>query len=448
MARVYADRQCVVTYLPDMDADTTLARLGLDPADDDLADALWLDRWPASQAARPEGVPLFLQPDEIRRRRQYAGLPADVEPTLLRAAATVNASAELTALAWHAQFVLYEFDDFPAHANTRRWPERIDALGDDTAALWLLLGFEALPRMLARHAERRIPADVSADCCAHFPASLQRFADHHDGRAGMRAGALYWLKNHVRGDLIRLGRLEYMVKPFGGRVVAWRHRDTRAVIALAEGGSYFDAEGILTDGQDSAAWTASLAETDAQVTGHPVSPEGFGRSDRVTLSRPAWEPVLRRGDPILEVHIPAGGGMTPAACQESMARAVEFFPRHFPERPFVGFACGSWILNPQLHEIYRPGRDGVSNMVLWQRQLYLFPLVNGPDTRSGLTFVFGVPDVDPATAPRDTSLRRALLEHIDGGGRLLGGGMFLLLEEFARYGQQPYRAQWSAGPPV
>ncbi len=165
-------------------------------------------------------------------------------------------------------------------------------------------------------------------------------------------------------------------------------------------------------------------------------------------SRPAWEPVLRRGDPILEVHIPAGGGMTPAACQESMARAVEFFPRHFPERPFVGFACGSWILNPQLHEIYRPGRDGVSNMVLWQRQLYLFPLVNGPDTRSGLTFVFGVPDVDPATAPRDTSLRRALLEHIDGGGRLLGGGMFLLLEEFARYGQQPYRAQWSAGPPV
>jgi hypothetical protein len=31
-----------------------------------------------------------------------------------------------------------------------------------------------------------------------------------------------------------------------------------------------------------------------------------------------WQPVLRAGDPILEVHIPAGGDMSPENCHASM----------------------------------------------------------------------------------------------------------------------------------
>lgn len=126
--------------------------------------------------------------------------------------------------------------------------------------------------------------------------------------------------------------------------------------------------------------------------------------------------------------------MTPESCQASMHEALEFFPRHFPGRPFVGFACSSWILNPQLESIYRPD----SNMVLWQRELYLYPTRSG--VRSGLHFVFGTQDVDLATAPRDTSLRRALLDHLTTGGVLRGGGMFMLLDDFSHYGSQVYRS--------
>ena len=74
-----------------------------------------------------------------------------------------------------------------------------------------------------------------------------------------------------------------------------------------------------------------------------------------------------------------------------MRQALEFFPRYFPDKPFVGFACGSWILNPEMDRIYRPD----SNMVLWQRELYLYPLANHPNSRSGLHFIFGTNDVDP-----------------------------------------------------
>ena len=79
-------------------------------------------------------------------------------------------------------------------------------------------------------------------------------------------------------------------------------------------------------------------------------------------------------------------------------------------------------------------------MVRWQRELYLFPIASGD--RSGLYSMFGQDDVDPATAPRDTSLRRAVLDHLAQGGRLIAGGMFLLTEDFSHFGTQHYRSHW------
>ena len=65
----------------------------------------------------------------------------------------------------------------------------------------------------------------------------------------------------------------------------------------------------------------------------------------VTLPLKDWQQVLAPGDGVLDTHIPGGGKMGPEACRDTMARALDFFPRYFPERPFVGFACGSWIVD-------------------------------------------------------------------------------------------------------
>ena len=404
-----------------------LTRLGID----DPADAL-RPFWDESQSNYPADGIRFLHPDSIRRTRAFTGLPEAAEPALLAAAARIRESADLAALVWHCHRLIYEHLEFPASQQTRHWPNRIPGLDELSGAFYLLIALDAVPRMLDVHRRRGIPEAVSRACCSHFPVSLQLYRDHHDDCIGVRPRVLYWLRNHIRGDLIRLGRLEYMVKPFGGRLMAWRHRQTHNVIALSTDGVPFDENGIGVANQASAAWTSTLIEEEDSVTGTPISPLGFAQPEPVTLSRELWQPVLRAGDPILEVHIPAGGDMSPENCHASMQQASEFFPRHFPEMPFVGFACGSWILNPELERIYRPG----SNIVLWQRELYLYPTANRPDSRSGLYFVFGTDDVDLAAAPRDTSLRRALLDHLATGGRLLGGGMFLLLEDFEHYGTQ------------
>ena len=128
--------------------------------------------------------------------------------------------------------------------------------------------------------------------------------------------------------------------------------------------------------------------------------------------------------------------MAPARCAASMREALAFFPRHFPESPALGFACYSWVLNPELAEFYSP----TCNMVLWQREMHLFPVPS--NGREGLQFIFGREDVNPATAPRDTRLQRALLDRLATGLPLRAGGMFCLPEGLHEYGSQPYRRRW------
>jgi hypothetical protein len=65
--------------------------------------------------------------------------------------------------------------------------------------------------------------------------------------------------------------------------------------------------------------------------------------------------------------------------------------------------------------------------------------------RDGVFFLFGADDVDPGAAPRDTSIRRALLEEMDAGRPLLSGGMFILREDLKHFGVRYYRRHWSLG---
>ena len=128
--------------------------------------------------------------------------------------------------------------------------------------------------------------------------------------------------------------------------------------------------------------------------------------------------------------------MTPERTLESMRMAVEFFPGHFPDQPFRAVACTSWIFNPRFGTILAPD----ANLRRVAREVYLFPIPSSG--RDGIFFLFGADEVDPATAPRDTSIRRALLEEMDAGRPLLCGGMFILREDLEHFGTQHYRRHW------
>jgi hypothetical protein len=136
------------------------------------------------------------------------------------------------------------------------------------------------------------------------------------------------------------------------------------------------------------------------------------------------------------MHIPPGERLSLASIRKSHELALDFFPEYFPDRPFRGFVCGSWLFNTQFQEML----GAHSNIVRWQRQVYLLPIPS--DGRGGFRFIFGRSDVDIDTAPADTRLRRGVLDIARRGEPVRSGAMFLLPEDVPQFGEQPYLGRW------
>jgi hypothetical protein len=119
------------------------------------------------------------------------------------------------------------------------------------------------------------------------------------------------------------------------------------------------------------------------------------------------------------------------AWSASMRRAAEFFPAHFPETLPKAFVCYSWIYSPDL-EKFLPAE---SNLVRHLRAMYLFPIPGAT-----LWFIFLQNEFNPATAPRQTSLQRAMLAYLEQGHSFHDGGMFFLLEDLENLGTGYYQA--------
>ena len=119
------------------------------------------------------------------------------------------------------------------------------------------------------------------------------------------------------------------------------------------------------------------------------------------LGRLQFEPQ----DGFLSIHIPEEGGpLAPAVVDASLARAREVFPDYAEAR------CSSWLLGPQLATLLSAG----SNIVSFQRR---FETVadEGAEDRL-LEFVFHTFDPDLERLPRETTLQRAIVDHLRSGG--------------------------------
>ena len=134
--------------------------------------------------------------------------------------------------------------------------------------------------------------------------------------------------------------------------------------------------------------------------------------------------MLARDDPILEVHIQEGEPLTLELCQDSYDRALAFYQTHFPEKPFRAFVCESWLLGAPLQQILPHS----SNILAFQRPYCLYQAQLTPTGDDFYQYVFYVKPVNLKTAPRDTSLRRAILDYLSAGNCMREGGGFILLD--------------------
>jgi hypothetical protein len=202
----------------------------------------------------------------------------------------------------------------------------------------------AIPYMVERHRHQGISAAVSVATAADIALWI---TEHHRRNGSWGLSESHWIRHHLAGTLIRLGRLQFM-----------------------------------------------LASCDLPLNDHDP---------------------LKPGDPIIEVHIPAGESLSPVLCAASFDAAR----RHFAHTPWVGFTCVSWLLAPRLNEVV----PATSHILAFQR---LFtPLPCAMDDRQTIERVFGMWPLQSQDAPRITGLQRALIEFYARGNQLNGGAGFI-----------------------
>ncbi|MDA0632213.1 acyltransferase domain-containing protein [Nonomuraea sp. MCN248] len=202
---------------------------------------------------------------------------------------------------------------------------------------------------------------VPADVSRHTLADLGRNLAVHRRRHGV-GGVIQpsWIQLHFRGVLYQLGRLQFERAVLGSRM--------GAVVA-----------GAL-----------------------PAGP----------------------GSPCLLLHIPDfSGPLTPAACDDSLARARAFFPRHFPGEHYAVAACFSWLLDPQLAD-HLPD---TANIVAFQRRFRPGYRNEEPNDAGPIEFVFGDPALTVDELSPRTTLEHAVVAHLRAGGHWYdGNGWFPL----------------------
>ncbi|MBU4201317.1 MAG: DUF5596 domain-containing protein [Verrucomicrobia bacterium] len=385
-------------------------------------------------------TPSFLDPCEFLVSRDWCGFGTEHDAALKTAAMRILSQPALCRL---AAFYAWKVFDSPAQFcinHKDRWPKLNSTLGDQAGFFFLLIGLSLVPRLRRYHQMLGVPETVTRETSQQVRCFCDNFQRAKGGDIGIFTNQLNWLRNYVRGQLyFRIGRLEYWARGFDAQLTVFRHRQTGRVIALANDEACFNPEGLMDEPDKRAVgaptWNPTLRLTEDAVVGFPISPRGSAEHREIRLPFAEWQLMLGPGDPVLDIHIPPGGDMGPDKCLDSLTRARDFFKTTFPHRAPVGFICRSWIFSPCLEHCLPPE----SNLVRFLKEMYLFPIAS---TDPNIWFVFFQDKFDPATAPRNTSLQRALLDYLVAGHTWRNGGMFFLADDLPAFGTQGYRANW------
>ncbi|MGC9320146.1 MAG: acyltransferase domain-containing protein [Armatimonadota bacterium] len=415
---------------PKIELETVLDELDIAHAREALA-----EDWEQSQQWLPTGTPYFLAADYVTEACADVWLPGDFVPDLLAAAEVISANQSATALSWHAHWWMFEADDANIQ-RVRSWPRLTHSLGPPGGLLYLLALLSGVDEMYAIHRDHEVPEDVTRDTLSQIALYLRETRERQ-GYPELTPHLAGWLMNHFTGILYRLARLQFQFGTSRYRIRVFRNLQTDQVVALSEDGVRYRPDGQILRDRDpqESAWTARLRQEGGEITGFPIHPAGRALTREIHLDADRWRQVLAPGDPVLHIHIPGGEPMYYERCGEAFERALEFFPRHFPEREWVAFTCGSWILNTAIRELLRED----SNLVRFQREVYLFPIGLSDDSLPGA--IFDEMPEDLSEAPRQTSLQRAYIDAMQAGGLVTGGGGCFLLPEDVAWGRQVYLSQ-------
>lgn len=126
---------------------------------------------------------------------------------------------------------------------------------------------------------------------------------------------------------------------------------------------------------------------------------------------------IKKGEPVISIHIPEGGAMDIEECRKSFLLAKEFWGND------LSYVCHSWLLGPELSMFL--GEE--TNIIRFQK---FFEIVAVDyEIPEGEERIFGRLQENPENYEETTRLQKKAKEYLMQGGKL-GGGLGILKENF------------------
>ena len=387
--------------------------LGIDPAGREK----WQGGWHQSQESYPDGKIYFLQEDFVNELAELSGLQEPGLIALQEGARQIRDCELLSRFAWHCHWRLNlaasEDGDFPDIL-----PEEGMAIPGGNRSLFTLVTLAPLPRLRKYYSNRGIPLQVLRDGMH----DLQVWTETAYEKTGQWVCLNNrWLRNHMVPNLFALGRLEFQFGQWHSPIKVYKKRQGNQLCFFPDGNEAISADGFrLGNEGEQSDFFSVFHEENQQVVGNPANASGTLEREPICLDLSEWELYLKPNEPVIHLHIPAGAPLRKDACQESLQRAWEFFPKYFPEFKYKAVCSTSWLFDSVLSE-YLPD----SNIAGFQSLFHLFPApkAKGWQTRQR---VFLDPDVELSKAPQKTTLQKIVKEHLLRGRFWHSGGAFLL----------------------
>ena len=239
----------------------------------------------------------------------------------------------------------------------------------------------------------------------------------HNGRDGL--AELGWVVIPYANHIYKIGSLQYERIKSNLPVQVFR-APGGSILLFSSGGVYMDQNGEACSAE-SAETITIFKQQNGELHGHLIDPV-TGRIDPKETIIPAdgLTPVLKPGDDVLTMHIPAGTSLRPSDVDDSLRRAHRFFGDLGLRYPIA--ICHSWLLDPQLEEML-PKNSNILNLA------HRFARVSMAGPGSAPRYIF-MTDVAPEKLPPEavkTHLQQAAMAHLNAGGRFydFGGAMLL-----------------------
>ena len=243
-----------------------------------------------------------------------------------------------------------------------------------------------LDDMVALLKSRKMPPELISESLHKAVGSMHSYERCHDGETGF--DLISWAIRFLYGKIFNVGILEF----------DYLNEYTR------DDATFRSAEGRLVT-------LGHPEQTEDGWTGLLFNERGDKTAETVTLSAAEWKCVLKKGDPVMGVHIPRGHHLIPEKVTETLQLGIQFREEHYPDFHPVAITCKSWLMSHELEELLPPE----SNILQFSSRFYRLATPN--KGRAVFNFVFSLPagEVDYSKLPENTRLERALKQYyLDG----------------------------------